>query len=273
MSERWYYATFLNILQPLELKFAKLSVYPYDKEMKKAVIFSGAGLSAESGIPTFRDSNGLWENHRVEDVASPEGWTRDPELVLNFYKYRFEAIQKSEPNEAHKVIARLQEKFDVVNITQNIDDLLERAGCTNVMHLHGVITERKCSWHSNITNLDGDIRYVCDYLEPQTEPVKLGDACPKCGSQLRPNVVWFGEAVDLGYDRIADLVREVKYNDGVFICVGTSAQVAPASLLVPFFSQVKNKYIVDKKPIKVADYVLLEGLAGEELPKLIDKLM
>jgi len=110
---------------------------PDQTRKKTVVVFSGAGLSAESGIPTFRDSNGLWENHRVEDVASPSGWRRDPALVLRFYDLRFYGVQAAQPNEAHRSIARLQSRFNVLNITQNIDDLLERAGCENVVHLHG----------------------------------------------------------------------------------------------------------------------------------------
>jgi len=241
--------------------------------MRTCVVFSGAGLSAESGIPTFRDSNGLWENHKVEDVACPDGWQKDPALVLNFYRMRFEAIKACEPNEAHKSIARLQDKFNVINITQNIDDLLKRAGCTDVRHLHGVINQKKCEHHKSITVLDGDINFKCDYRAEQTTPVELGEFCVKCGGQMRPDVVWFEEAVDLKYDIIADLVREVKYNDGVFICVGTSAQVQPAALLIPFFAQVKNKFIVDRKPHRIADYVLMAGNATEQMRLLVDKLL
>jgi len=241
--------------------------------MRTVVVFSGAGLSAESGIPTFRDSDGLWENHKIEDVASPEGWDRDPELVLQFYEQRFHGIKQAEPNIAHRAIAKLEEKFKVINITQNIDDLLERAGCTNVEHVHGCINQMKCERHYNITNLDGDTNYQCSYLATQAKPVVMGDSCPVCGCQLRPHVVWFGEAVDLGYDKIADLVREVKYNDGVFICVGTSAEVAPASLLIPFFSQVQNKYIVNLKTWPISDYELREGPASEQLPKLVEELL
>jgi NAD-dependent deacetylase len=241
--------------------------------MRTIVIFSGAGLSAESGIPTFRDSNGLWENHKVEDVASQEGWERDRQLVLNFYAQRFNSVRKVEPNEAHRSIARLQSQFNVINITQNIDDLLERAGCTNVRHLHGSVNRRKCQWHKDTTVLDGDINFKCDYKIEQTEPVKEGDLCPKCGGQLRPDVVWFGEAVDMPYEYCAGLVKEVKYNNGVFICIGTSIQVQPAASLVPFFSQVKNKYIIDRKPFKVADYELLAGNASEQMKILADKLL
>lgn len=241
--------------------------------MKTIVVFSGAGLSQESGVPTFRDSGGLWENHRVEDVASQEGWRNDAELVLDFYAQRYRGIKAVEPNRAHKAIASLQEKFNVVNITQNIDDLLERAGCTDVWHLHGQINKKKCEWHQEISNLDGDMTFTCDYKTDANSPVEFGDSCPKCRSQMRPDVVWFGEAVDLSYERVANLVREVKYNDGVFICVGTSAQVHPAAFLIPFFSQVKNKYIIDINPIKVSDYKLLAGKASEQLEALASQLL
>jgi len=247
--------------------------YSGGDKMRTIVVFSGAGLSAESGIDTFRAVDGLWEKHKIEDVASPEGWERDKEMVLRFYAERFQGVKNAEPNEAHKSIARLEEKFNVINITQNVDDLLERAGCTNVQHVHGKLNERKCEWHHNISNLDGDTQFACDYLVEQTEPVNLGELCPKCNGQMRPNVVWFKEAVDLGYDRIVDLVREVKYGNGVFICIGTSANVAPASLLIPFFSQVMNKYIINSKTWKISDYTLLEGQATEQMSKLAEELL
>lgn len=240
---------------------------------RKVVVLSGAGLSAESGIPTFRGGGGLWENHRVEDVASQDGWNKDKSFVLRFYAERFAKYKDCQPNEAHKAIARLQEKFDVVNITQNIDDLLEQAGCTDVRHLHGVMTRRKCEHHKDITVLDGDRNFRCDHKKQQTEAVKIGDLCPKCGGQMRPDVVWFGEAVHDDFGVVRDLCKEVKYENGVFICIGTSLEVQPAAFLVPFFSQVKNKYIVDLHPRKIADYVLMEGPAGEQMPKLTEKLL
>lgn len=241
--------------------------------MRTVVVFSGAGLSAESGIPTFRDSNGLWENHRVEDVASPEGWQADPNLVLNFYAQRYEAVKQAKPNAAHISLAALEQKFRVVHFTQNIDDLLERAGATDIRHLHGSLAQRKCEWHHGCTTLDGDIRYTCDWIDEHKEPVKGGDLCPKCGSRARPHVVWFGEAVHMDHHTLMSLASEVKYNDGVFICVGTSAQVYPASSLISLFGQVPHKYIVDLKPQKVGDFVLLSGPAGETVPMLVDALM
>jgi NAD-dependent deacetylase len=233
-------------------------------------VFSGAGLSAESGIPTFRDSNGLWENHRVEDVASPYGWQRDPALVLDFYASRFHAVGAAQPNEAHRSIARLQAKFNVLNITQNIDDLLERAGCKNVVHLHGLLTRRKCEFHWDIF---ADGRFSCDFKTDQDEPVRLGELCPKCGGQLRPDVVWFGEAVSFNFDGLSALVEELCQNDGVFICVGTSAQVTPASHLVPIFAPVKAKYIIDLRARPTGDYTLLEGPATAMMKKLAGDLL
>lgn len=241
--------------------------------MKTIVIFSGAGLSQESGIPTFRDSNGLWENHKVEDVASQDGWQRDKQLVLNFYATRMQNVKTCQPNPAHKAIASLQAKYNVINITQNIDDLLERAGCKQVTHLHGSLFRRKCEWHKDITTLDGCTFFKCDYKADQTEPVALGDKCPKCGGQMRPDVVWFGEAVHFDYEGVRELIKEIKYNDGAFICVGTSAQVYPAAALIPLMSQVQRKYIVDKKPIKVGDYTLMAGPAGEQMAILAEQLL
>lgn len=241
--------------------------------MKTAVILSGAGLSAESGIPTFRDSNGLWENHRVEEVASPAGWQRNKRLVLEFYRQRFERLQGCQPNAAHHALARLEEKFHVVHITQNVDNLLELAGCRNVIHLHGMLTKRKCEHHHEITLDQGDPDFTCDYKVAQTTAVALGEMCPKCGGQLRPDVVWFGEAVDMPYDQMAALLDSVRNEDGVFLCVGTSAQVYPAASLIPLFAPARRKYIVDRQPVREADYTLIEGPAGEALPKLVEQLL
>lgn len=244
-----------------------------DKVKKTVVVFSGAGLSADSGIPTFRDTNGLWENHHVHDVAEHEAWFRNPEMVLRFYEDRFNNYKACAPHDGHKALAKLEEKFNVFHITQNIDDLLEQAGCTKVMHMHGKITSKKCEWHKGITTLDVENKFICDFVEDMTEPIKLGDKCPKCGGQLRPNVVWFNEAVHLDFEEMKSLVREVKYNDGVFICVGTSLEVYPAGYFVSFFSQVKSKFIVDRKPKRIADYELIEGQASIELPRLVDRLI
>lgn len=241
--------------------------------MRTAIIFSGAGLSADSEVPTFRDSNGLWENHKIEDVAEHEAWFRNKELVLRFYKERFLGYKDCKPHAGHYALAKLQEKFNVIHVTQNIDDLIEQAGATDVRHLHGVLRRKKCEWHKDITVLDGDSRFTCDYKVTTDEPVKLGDLCPKCSGQMRPDIVWFNEAVNFDYDTIRDYVSEVKYNNGVFICAGTSIQVYPAGYMVSFFAQVKNKFIVDRKPQRVADYQLVDGNASDTLPALVESLL
>lgn len=241
--------------------------------MRTVIVFSGAGLSADSGVPTFRDSNGLWENHNVADVAEHEAWFRDKELVLRFYRDRFNTYKNCKPHAGHEALARLEQKFRVIHITQNIDSLLEQAGCSDVRHLHGQIHFRKCEWHKDITTLGGEHKFLCDFREAADRPAEIGDLCPKCGGQLRPDVVWFNEAVHIDYEDIKEMCKEVKYNYGIFICAGTSLQVYPAAYFVSFFAQVKNKFIVDRKPQKVADYELVEGTAAEKLPELVEKLL
>lgn len=237
---------------------------------RTVVVFSGAGLSAASGIPTFRDSNGLWENHRFEDVASPTAWRTDPSLVLRFYEMRFRGLQTAQPNEAHRSIARLQSKFNVLNITQNVDDLLERAGCENVVHLHGLLTRRKCEYHHDIF---GDGRHSCTYKINQQAAVQLGETCPECGGQLRPDVVWFYEKVNFDFDQLWSIVDELNRHNGVFICVGTSAQVSPASSFIPIFSGVKNKYLIDLNARPTGEYTLLHGPATAMMKQLADRLL
>jgi NAD-dependent deacetylase len=148
---------------------------------KKLVVLTGAGISAESGIKTFRDAGGLWEGHNVMDVASPQGWHKDRALVLNFYNERRRALKTVVPNAAHYILVELEQYFDVQIITQNVDDLHERAGSSNILHLHGQLLQSKSS-------VDDSLVYDC------TDDIKLGDKCEK-GSQIRPNIVWFGEAV------------------------------------------------------------------------------
>jgi len=194
--------------------------------MKRIVVLSGAGVSAESGIPTFRDSGGLWEGHNVEDVATPDGWHRNPKMVLDFYNERRKAAKNASPNPAHLLIADLQNYFDVVVVTQNIDNLHENAGSTNVIHLHGSIFEARSSLdHNLIYPIDGDI--------------KIGDKCEK-GSQLRPNVVWFGEMVPA-----MDLAMIEVSKANIMIVIGTSLQVYPAAGLLQYASRNIPKYIID----------------------------
>ena len=212
--------------------------------MTKITILTGAGISAESGIPTFRDSGGLWEGYNVEDVATPEGWRRNPEMVLRFYNERREAIKKAQPNAAHKALVELEEKYKVVIITQNIDDLHERAGSKNVIHLHGEIMKAQSSLNPNIVYILGD------------KQINIGDKCEN-GSQLRPHVVWFGEAVPM----IERAAYETQ-NADILMIIGTSMAVYPAAGLIEYAPERATKYIIDPK--------IPEGLHYENL-KLIPK--
>lgn len=212
------------------------------------IVFSGAGLSAESGIPTFRDSSGLWHNHRVSDVATPMGWQKDKELVLNFYIERYNNIISASPNSGHRAIASLEERYRVINITQNIDDLLERAGCKEVHHLHGSILSKKCE--------------KCDYKAAGV--ARSGEKCVLCSGQLRPDVVWFGESVDM--DFISKLSADI------IIGIGTSATVQPAAGILHMFSNCK-KYFIDPNPPLLKDWEIIKGKASEEMPKLAKRLL
>lgn len=182
--------------------------------MKRVVVLSGAGISAESGLQTFRGADGLWEGHRFEDVASPEGWTANPELVLEFYNQRRRAVRAAAPNAAHKALVDLERAYDVRIVTQNVDDLHERAGSTHVLHLHGEIMLARS------TRDPRHIRHLGD------ADIHLGDCC-ELGSQLRPHIVWFGEMVP-AMEEAVDLVGGAD----VLLLVGTSLQVYPAAGLV-----------------------------------------
>ncbi|MHB1050874.1 MAG: SIR2 family NAD-dependent protein deacylase [Bacteroidota bacterium] len=234
------------------------------------VVFSGAGLSTESGIPTFRDSGGLWEQHRIEDVASPEGWARNKQLVLDFYGMRYVKQRECQPNPAHHAIAGLSARYRVVNITQNIDTLLERAGNENVWHLHGRIDMQKCEFHFSLA-FDDDTEYSCDYRSSIEKPIRFGDCCPRCGGQLRPDIVWFGEPVDMRQEYLNELVESTD----IFIGVGTSAQVYPAAGLLPLFRRTKEKYFIDPHPnYELLDgFTVLKGSASEQMPRLVSTLI
>ena len=195
--------------------------------MKKLVVLSGAGISAESGIPTFRGSDGLWEGHRVEDVASPEGWQRNRALVLDFYNQRRKAVYDVKPNRGHEIIAELQSSYEVTVVTQNIDDLHERAGSKDVVHLHGEIKKvRSTSDASLVYDLRG-------------WELKEGDLCEK-GSQLRPHIVWFGEEVPM-----MDVALSITMKADIFLVIGTSLAVYPAAGLVHYAPPHVPKFIVD----------------------------
>ena len=210
---------------------------------KKLVILSGAGVSAESGISTFRDSNGLWEKHRVEDVASIEGWRVDPGLVLKFYNERRAQLAGVKPNAAHLAIASLEKDWDVIVVTQNVDNLHERAGSTRVIHLHGELTKVR---PENCYN-------ESDYFSPESvfdigyEPIEIGDKAPN-GVQLRPHIVWFGEPVPM----IELAIDAVEHAD-VILIVGTSLQVYPAAGLYAYAKADTPIYIIDPKDPPVKD--------------------
>lgn len=195
--------------------------------MKKIVVLTGAGISAESGLKTFRDSDGLWEGYNIEDVATPEAWERDPELVQDFYNQRRKAVLAAEPNKAHIALAALQRKFDVQIITQNVDDLHERAGSKNVLHLHGVITRSQ-------SVIDPTLTYPVDGWE-----IRATDVCEK-GSPLRPHVVWFGEAVP-NLARAAAICHQAN----IFAVIGTKLAVYPAAGLVDYVPDDVIRYVVD----------------------------
>jgi NAD-dependent deacetylase len=195
--------------------------------MKKVVILTGAGISAESGLKTFRDADGLWENYAIEDVATISAWHTNPNLVLRFYNERRNGVLNAKPNKAHFLLADLQQYYDVRIITQNVDDLHERAGSVNVMHLHGEILK---------------MRSVIDELTlyPCYQDIKLGDIAQD-GSQLRPHIVWFGEEVPM-MEEAAELVSTAD----IFVVIGTSLQVYPAAGLLHYVPPIIDKYLIDK---------------------------
>ena len=195
---------------------------------KKLVVLTGAGISAESGLKTFRDSDGLWEGYNIEDVATPRAWKKNPKLVLEFYNYRRKNVLDAEPNAAHVGLAELEKDFDVTIITQNIDDLHERAGSTNVMHLHGEIFKMRSERDETLVY---DIKV----------DIHLGDVAED-GAQLRPNIVWYEEAVPMIEEAVP-----VVHNADIFVVVGTSLVVYPAAGLVTVADASIPKFIVDKK--------------------------
>lgn len=197
--------------------------------MKNLVVLTGAGISAESGLKTFRDSDGLWEGYNIQDVATPEAWEHNPVLVQQFYNERRKSVLEAKPNEAHYALARLEEKYNVTIITQNIDDLHERAGSTNVVHLHGVITRSQSSINPELT-------YPIDGWE-----IKMDEVC-ELGSPLRAHVVWFGEDVPM----IGPAAR-ICADAEVFMLIGSSLAVYPAAGLIGYVNRDVPKYIIDPK--------------------------
>lgn len=225
--------------------------------MKRLAVLSGAGVSKESGIDTFRDSDGLWEKYPVEDVASIEGWYRNRELVLNFYNERRRDIKTREPNMAHKIIASLEKDFDVTVITQNIDNLHERAGSSKVIHLHGEITKARGE------NSDYPV-YDIGYKD-----IKLGDKT-ESGEQLRPHIVWFGEAVPM-IEKAAEIIRQCD----ILLVIGTSLNVYPAAGLINYINFGVPLYLVDPKPISVGYkyYTQIQKVATRGMEEFRDIIM
>ena len=223
---------------------------------KKLVILSGAGISQESGLKTFRDMDGLWENYAVEDVASIDGWYRNPELVMDFYNQRRKQLFEVEPNSAHFGIADLEKWFDVSVVTQNVDDLHERAGSSQVLHLHGELRKVRSS-------IDPELIYTLDGWE-----LKMGDKCEK-GSQLRPNIVWFGESVPAIYDAIP-----IVENADIVVVVGTSLAVYPAAGLVHYAKPNAPVFVVDPNRPKVTlkNVIYIDEKAGKGVEILKIKL-
>lgn len=224
----------------------------------RIVALTGAGISAESGLGTFRDKGGLWDEHDINDVATPEAWNKNPQLVLEFYNKRRELCLKAMPNNAHHALAKLEKHFDVHIITQNIDDLHERAGSKNILHLHGEILKARG------VNDPDKLIYIGG------KKIKLGDLTPD-GHQMRPHVVWFGEPVPKMYEA-EDIVREAD----IFIVIGTSLNVYPAANLIYASPSGIPKYIVDLNEltnVKYKNLIHLKGNASERMPELAENLI
>ncbi|MFV8343763.1 SIR2 family NAD-dependent protein deacylase [Flavobacterium sp. XS2P39] len=224
---------------------------------KKLVVLTGAGISAESGIKTFRDSDGLWEGHNVMDVATPEGWNRNPALVLDFYNQRRKQLKEVQPNPGHIILAELENYFDVFIITQNVDDLHERAGSSNVLHLHGELLKVRSSRNPN---------YILDWQED----LNFGDL-DENKNQLRPHIVWFGEAVP-ALDQAITITQSADY----FAVIGTSLQVYPAAGLIDFTARETPIFYIDPKPIKIPNLrnqlVVIPEVASKGMKTLKKKL-
>lgn len=226
---------------------------------KKLVVLSGAGVSQESGIRTFREMGGLWEEYDVMEVASPQAWANNPELVMRFYNERRKQLLACEPNKAHWGLAELENDFDVHIITQNVDDLHERGGSSKILHLHGELKKSRSS-------IDEDLIYDIDGWE-----LKFGDTCER-GSQLRPHIVWFGEAVPA----IEDAMRITQTAD-ILVVVGTSLNVYPAAGLINYAKKGTPIYLIDPNPVSVNTAVTFikekAGLGVEKLKLELQKLL
>ena len=224
--------------------------------MKNIVVLTGAGISAESGIQTFRDADGLWEGHDVMEVASPLGWNNNQELVLDFYNKRRKQLLQVNPNAAHFALVKLEDKFNVNIITQNIDDLHERAGSSNVTHLHGELLKARSTFDEDL---------VMDWRED----IRPGDFC-EYNHQLRPHVVWFGEAVPM-----FQVAAEIAEQADIVLIIGTSMQVYPAASLVDFTPPESPLYFIDPNPNirETSRLEIINKKAVEGVPLLVEKLL
>ena len=223
--------------------------------MKRIVVLTGAGMSEESGLKTFRDAGGLWEGHDIMQVASPQGWRADPFMVLDFYNQRRKQLLKAEPNEGHQLLVELERQYDVKIITQNVDDLHERAGSTSVLHLHGELLKVRSTQKT-------------DLVYEWRKDLHMGDLC-EFGSQLRPHIVWFGEAVPL-----LDLAIDITAMADYLIIIGTSMQVYPAASLINYTKPEVPVYFIDPKPaINETHYpklTVISEKAGAGMRKLLE---
>ena len=229
------------------------------QKKKKIVILTGAGMSAESGIATFRDSNGLWENYNVEDVASIDGFIRNPALVLEFYNRRRQESSQAKPNQGHILLAQLEEQYDIEIITQNVDNLHEKAGSTHVMHLHGELMKYR-------SVKDSSKVYA---FTPEYNEIKLGDVDDK-GNQLRPHIVWFGEAVPM----IEPAIRITQTAD-IFVVIGTSLNVYPAAGLLDYVKPNVPIYLIDPKEVNTNNRQIqvIQDVASKGVEKLMELLL
>ena len=228
--------------------------------MKNIVILSGAGVSAESGISTFRDADGLWEQYRIEDVATPEAWENDYKTVLEFYNLRRKSVVEAVPNSAHKAIASLQKKYTVNIITQNIDDLHERAGSKNVLHLHGEIQQAKSSNPETLHSKE-------TYFKIKNGVIEDGEKC-KQGFQIRPHVVWFGEPVPN-----LEIAEEIVAKADILLVIGTSLNVYPAANLIHYSPPKSKTFVIDPNPINIShdlDFTLIQEKATTGIQTFID---
>ena len=224
---------------------------------KRIVVLTGAGVSADSGIKTFRDADGLWEGHEVTQVATPEGFQRNPELVLRFYNERRKQLTEVEPNAGHLALVELEQKYDVQIITQNVDDLHERAGSSNILHLHGELVKGRSSIDPNL-------------IVELEEDIEMGDLAPD-GSQLRPHVVWFGEAVPM-----MEVAASMCLQADICVIIGTSMVVYPAAGLVDFVPMSSPIYVVDPKVPDIYTQHTIEFIAergAQGVPKLVERLL